>query len=67
MRATITPATKAAPNAASGRSRACLAASSASTLLLARQVLGERLRAIQVAGVACALGALALIAVAQHL
>ncbi|MGW6500715.1 EamA family transporter [Nonomuraea angiospora] len=39
----------------------------ASTLLLARQVLGERLRAIQVAGVACALGAVALIAVAQHL
>ncbi|WP_214323296.1 DMT family transporter [Nonomuraea sediminis] len=34
----------------------------ASTLLLARQVLGERLRAIQVAGVACALGAVALIA-----
>ncbi|MET7333869.1 DMT family transporter [Nonomuraea sp. NPDC005650] len=39
----------------------------ASTLLLARQVLGERLRAIQVTGVACALGAVALIAVAQHL
>ncbi|MFG1704689.1 EamA family transporter [Nonomuraea sp. M3C6] len=39
----------------------------ASTLLLARQVLGERLRAIQVAGVACALGAVALIAVAQPL
>ncbi|KAB8193595.1 EamA family transporter [Nonomuraea phyllanthi] len=37
----------------------------ASTLLLARQVLGERLRGIQVAGVACALGAVALIAVAQ--
>ncbi|MEV4114230.1 DMT family transporter [Nonomuraea sp. NPDC049695] len=37
----------------------------ASTLLLARQVLGERLRAIQVAGVTCALGAVALIAVAQ--
>ncbi|MEU6711793.1 DMT family transporter [Nonomuraea sp. NPDC046802] len=37
----------------------------ASTLLLARQVLGERLRAIQVTGVACALGAVALIAVAQ--
>ncbi|TMS00795.1 DMT family transporter [Nonomuraea basaltis] len=36
----------------------------ASTLLLARQVLGERLRGIQVAGVACALGAVALIAVA---
>lgn len=36
----------------------------ASTLLLARYVLGERLRAIQVAGVACALGAVALIAVA---
>jgi drug/metabolite transporter (DMT)-like permease len=36
----------------------------ASTLLLARQVLGERLHAIQVAGVACALGAVALIAVA---
>ncbi|MFI7128572.1 EamA family transporter [Nonomuraea sp. NPDC050153] len=39
----------------------------ASTLLLARQVLGERLRSIQVTGVACALGAVALIAVAQHL
>ncbi|MEU6784389.1 DMT family transporter [Nonomuraea angiospora] len=39
----------------------------ASTLLLARKVLGERLRTIQVAGVACALGAVALIAVAQHL
>ncbi|MEV0230508.1 DMT family transporter [Nonomuraea sp. NPDC050786] len=37
----------------------------ASTLLLARQVLGERLQAIQVAGVTCALGAVALIAVAQ--
>ncbi|HUR06753.1 MAG TPA: DMT family transporter [Nonomuraea sp.] len=36
----------------------------ASTLLLARRVLGERLQAIQVAGVACALGAVALIAVA---
>jgi drug/metabolite transporter (DMT)-like permease len=36
----------------------------ASTLLLARQVLGERLRGIQVTGVACALGAVALIAVA---
>ncbi|MCK2212690.1 DMT family transporter [Actinomadura sp. ATCC 31491] len=36
----------------------------ASTLLLARQVLGERLNAIQVTGVACALGAVALIAVA---
>ncbi|MEU0571691.1 EamA family transporter [Nonomuraea sp. NPDC005983] len=36
----------------------------ASTLLLARQVLGERLQAIQMAGVACALGAVALIAVA---
>jgi drug/metabolite transporter (DMT)-like permease len=36
----------------------------ASTLLLARQVLGERLHPIQVAGVACALGAVALIAVA---
>ncbi|MGN9784211.1 EamA family transporter [Nonomuraea sp. ZG12] len=36
----------------------------ASTLLLARQVLGERLHAIQVTGVACALGAVALIAVA---
>lgn len=36
----------------------------ASTLLLARRVLGERLHAIQVAGVACALGAVALIAVA---
>jgi drug/metabolite transporter (DMT)-like permease len=36
----------------------------ASTLLLARQVLGERLRGIQVAGVACALVAVALIAVA---
>lgn len=36
----------------------------ASTLLLARQVLGERLRPIQVTGVACALGAVALIAVA---
>ncbi|MEQ4719167.1 DMT family transporter [Nonomuraea sp. B19D2] len=37
----------------------------ASTLLLARRVLGERLHGIQVAGVACALGAVALIAVAQ--
>ncbi|MEW9551447.1 EamA family transporter [Nonomuraea sp. NPDC050783] len=36
----------------------------ASTLLLARQVLGERLNGVQVAGVACALGAVALIAVA---
>ena len=36
----------------------------ASTLLLARHVLGERLHAIQLAGVACALGAVALIAVA---
>lgn len=36
----------------------------ASTLVLARYVLGERMRAIQVAGVACALGAVALIAVA---
>ncbi|WP_188191676.1 DMT family transporter [Nonomuraea sp. SYSU D8015] len=36
----------------------------ASTLLLARQVLGERLRGVQVTGVACALGAVALIAVA---
>ncbi|WP_336206054.1 DMT family transporter [Nonomuraea sp. LPB2021202275-12-8] len=36
----------------------------ATTLLLARQVLGERLHAIQVTGVACALGAVALIAVA---
>jgi uncharacterized membrane protein len=36
----------------------------ASTLLLARQVLGERLNTIQVTGVACALGAVALIAVA---
>ncbi|MCA2222854.1 EamA family transporter [Nonomuraea aurantiaca] len=36
----------------------------ASTLLLARRVLGERLHTIQVAGVACALGAVALIAVA---
>ncbi|WP_157250919.1 DMT family transporter [Nonomuraea typhae] len=36
----------------------------ASTLLLARYVLGERLRSLQVAGVACALGAVALIAVA---
>ncbi|MEV0615520.1 DMT family transporter [Nonomuraea sp. NPDC050404] len=39
----------------------------ASTLLLARKVLGERLRAVQVAGVGCALAAVALIAVAQHL
>ncbi|MDA0637684.1 DMT family transporter [Nonomuraea sp. MCN248] len=36
----------------------------ASTLLLARRVLGERLHAVQLAGVACALGAVALIAVA---
>ncbi|MEV0593938.1 DMT family transporter [Nonomuraea cavernae] len=36
----------------------------ASTLLLARQVLGERLHPIQLTGVACALGAVALIAVA---
>lgn len=36
----------------------------ASTLLLARYVLGERLRAVQMAGVAFALGAVALIAVA---
>lgn len=36
----------------------------ASTLLLARQVLGERLGGVQVVGVACALGAVALIAVA---
>ncbi|MBB5076819.1 EamA family transporter [Nonomuraea endophytica] len=36
----------------------------ASTLLLARYVLGERLHTIQVAGVACALSAVALIAVA---
>lgn len=36
----------------------------ASTLLLARQVLGERLHPIQITGVACALGAVALIAVA---
>ncbi|MGP3911174.1 EamA family transporter [Nonomuraea sp. 10N515B] len=36
----------------------------ASTLLLARQVLGERLNTIQMTGVACALGAVALIAVA---
>ncbi|MER7502926.1 DMT family transporter [Nonomuraea pusilla] len=36
----------------------------ASTLVLARQVLGERLHAVQLAGVACALGAVALIAVA---
>ncbi|GAA2214882.1 hypothetical protein GCM10009850_103490 [Nonomuraea monospora] len=39
----------------------------ASTLLLANRVLGERLRAVQVAGVVCALAAVALIAVAQHL
>ncbi|MEV0378600.1 DMT family transporter [Nonomuraea sp. NPDC050643] len=38
----------------------------ASTLLLANRVLGERLRAVQVTGVACALVAVALIAVAQH-
>ncbi|MEO3801010.1 DMT family transporter [Nonomuraea sp. B1E8] len=38
----------------------------ASTLLLARHVLGERLRPVQLTGVACALGAVALIAVAQH-
>ncbi|NUP01915.1 MAG: EamA family transporter [Nonomuraea sp.] len=37
----------------------------ASTLLLARQVLGERLRGVQIAGVACALAAVTLIAVAQ--
>ncbi|MCF6469100.1 EamA/RhaT family transporter [Nonomuraea sp. MG754425] len=37
----------------------------ASTLLLANRVLGERLRAVQLAGVACALAAVALIAVAQ--
>ncbi|MFI7609876.1 EamA family transporter [Nonomuraea terrae] len=37
----------------------------ASTLLLARHVLGERLRGVQVAGVGCALVAVALIAVAQ--
>jgi drug/metabolite transporter (DMT)-like permease len=36
----------------------------ASTLLLARKVLGERLRGVQVAGVVCALAAVALIAVA---
>ncbi|MFG1945129.1 EamA family transporter [Nonomuraea sp. NPDC048826] len=36
----------------------------ASTLLLARKVLGERLHAIQLTGVVCALGAVALIAVA---
>ncbi|MBA2893968.1 EamA family transporter [Nonomuraea soli] len=36
----------------------------ASTLVLARFVLGERLQGVQVAGVACALGAVALIAVA---
>ncbi|GGO65211.1 DMT family transporter [Nonomuraea cavernae] len=36
----------------------------ASTLLLARQVLGERLHPVQLTGVACALGAVALIAVA---
>lgn len=39
----------------------------ASTLLLANRVLGERLRAVQVCGVLCALAAVALIAVAQHL
>jgi drug/metabolite transporter (DMT)-like permease len=39
----------------------------ASTLLLANRVLGERLRAVQVFGVVCALAAVALIAVAQHL
>ncbi|MEV0827358.1 EamA family transporter [Nonomuraea rubra] len=39
----------------------------ASTLLLANRVLGERLRAVQVIGVICALAAVALIAVAQHL
>ncbi|GAA4979403.1 drug/metabolite transporter (DMT)-like permease [Nonomuraea thailandensis] len=39
----------------------------ASTLLLANRVLGERLRAVQVVGVVCALAAVALIAVAQHL
>ncbi|MFG1700402.1 EamA family transporter [Nonomuraea sp. NPDC049309] len=38
----------------------------ASTLVLANRVLGERLRAVQIAGVACALAAVALIAVAQH-
>lgn len=37
----------------------------ASTLLLARQVLGERLRAVQLTGVGCALVAVALIAAAQ--
>ncbi|WP_084960116.1 DMT family transporter [Thermoactinospora rubra] len=36
----------------------------ASTLVLARYVLGERLRPVQVTGVACALGAVALIAAA---
>ncbi|GAB2935312.1 EamA family transporter [Nonomuraea fastidiosa] len=38
----------------------------ASTLVLANRVLGERLRAVQIAGVVCALAAVALIAVAQH-
>ncbi|SDJ63450.1 EamA-like transporter family protein [Nonomuraea maritima] len=37
----------------------------ASTLLLARQVLGERLRAVQLTGVGCALVAVALIAAAH--
>ncbi|MBN6053364.1 DMT family transporter [Nonomuraea sp. RK-328] len=37
----------------------------ASTLLLARQVLGERLRPIQVTGVTCALAAVSLIALAS--
>ncbi|MFB9473419.1 EamA family transporter [Nonomuraea salmonea] len=39
----------------------------ASTLLLANRVLGERLRTVQITGVVCALAAVALIAVAQHL